>query len=51
MGVVALTSFIGLWIWGDTAFGWTDPDGRIRLALFACFVFGTLLGYRVSKPN
>jgi hypothetical protein len=48
MGMIALAMFIGLWGWGHQAFGWYDPDGQVRLAIFASFIFGIICGYRVK---
>lgn len=48
MGLMAFAMFVGLWGWGNQLFGWDDPDGQVRLALFATFVFGMICGYRVK---
>lgn len=48
MGMIALAMFIGLWGWGQQMFGWADPVGQVRLALFASFIFGIICGYRVK---
>jgi hypothetical protein len=32
--------------WGATYFGWDDPDGKVRVALFTSFVLGALCGYK-----
>lgn len=42
MGILALAMFIGLWGWGQQMFGWADPDGQVRLAMFASFIFGII---------
>ncbi len=46
MGVLALAMFIGLWGWGGEMFGWPDPDGQVRLALFASFLFGIICAWK-----
>ncbi len=43
---LAIAIFIALFGWGADYFGWDDPDGKIRLALFTCFILGTLCGYK-----
>ncbi len=48
MGMLALAMFIGLWGWGQDIFGWSDPDGQVRLAIFASFIFGIICGFRVK---
>jgi hypothetical protein len=48
MGMLALAMFIGLWGWGQDMFGWADPDGQVRLAIFASFIFGIICGFRVK---
>lgn len=48
MGVIALGMFIGLWGWGQEAFGWADPDGQIHMAIFVTFILGIICGYRVK---
>ena len=42
VGILALAMFIGLWGWGQQMFGWSDPDGQVRLAMFASFIFGII---------
>ena len=43
---LALAIFVALFGWGSTYFGWSDPEGKVQLALFTCFVLGTLCGYK-----
>lgn len=45
-GMVALAMFVALFGWGATYFGWSDPDGKVRLALFTTFILGFLVGYK-----
>lgn len=47
MVVLALGSFIGLFIYGGEMIGWDDPAGHVQLALFMAFLFGIVSGYRV----
>ena len=46
--IVGLASaiFIALFGWGSTYFGWSDPDGKVQLALAAAFVLGCVAGYK-----
>lgn len=43
---LALAIFVALFGWGARYFGWSDPEGKVQLALFTCFILGTLCGYR-----
>lgn len=49
MSGLALAMFVGLFAWGQEAVGYSDPDGKVRLALFAAFCFGLLTGYRANR--
>ncbi|WP_183112336.1 hypothetical protein [Sphingomonas sp. So64.6b] len=48
MATLAMTMFVALFAFGGQYFGWTDPVGRVQLALFSAFVFGIICGYRVK---
>ena len=43
---LALAMFICLFGWGDEYFGWSDPSGKVQIALFTAFILGIILGYR-----
>jgi hypothetical protein len=43
---VAIAAFVALFGWGATYFGWTDPDGKVQLALAASFILGVFAGYK-----
>jgi len=43
---LAVAIFVALFGWGATYFGWSDPEGKVRLALFTTFVLGVLCGNR-----
>ena len=43
---IALAMFIALFGWGAEYFGWTDPTGRIQLALFTSFLLGAVASYK-----
>ena len=45
---LAIALFVALFGWGANYFGWDDPDGKVRLALFTCFVLGTLCGHKAK---
>jgi hypothetical protein len=46
MAVIAIAMFIALFGLGSRYFGWSDPDGKVQLALAASFIFGIISGYR-----
>lgn len=48
MGGIALMMFVALFGFGDEFVGWSDVDGKIKLALFASFVFGIICGWRTK---
>ena len=43
---IAIAFFVALFAFGGKYFGWDDPDGKVRLALAACFILGVIGGYR-----
>lgn len=43
---LAIAIFVALIGWGASYFGWSDPEGKIQLALFTSFVLGGLCGYQ-----
>lgn len=45
---VAIAMFIALFGWGSTYFGWSDPDGKVQLALATSFILGIIGGYKVK---
>ena len=49
MAWLAMILFIALFAFGGQYFGWDDPSGRVQLALFSAFIFGTICGYRVKS--
>ena len=48
MAWIAMALFIALFMFGDTLVGWSDAGGRVQLALFSAFIFGTISGYRAK---
>jgi hypothetical protein len=45
---IALGCFVGLFAFGGSWLGWTDPAGKVQLALFMSFLFGIVCGYRTK---
>ena len=46
MVAIAAMMFMGLFGFGASYFGWSDPEGKVRLALFATFTLGIICGYK-----
>ena len=46
MVALAALMFMGLFGFGASFFGWSDPEGTVRLALFATFTLGIICGYK-----
>lgn len=46
MVFLALAIFVGLFGWGAQYFGWSDPVGKVQLALFTSFILGMVCGYK-----
>ncbi len=46
---LAIAIFIGIFGWGATYFGWSDPNHRVQLALAASFILGVLSGYKIRS--
>ena len=42
----AAALFIGMFGWGATYLGWSDPEGKVQFALFTTFILGILCGYK-----
>jgi hypothetical protein len=49
VGGIAIGMFIALVGWGSRYFGWSDPDGKIQLALVTAFILGIIGGYRAKS--
>ena len=45
---IAVAMFIALFGWGSGYFGWTDPNGKVQLALATSFILGIIGGYRAK---
>ncbi len=46
MVALATLMFMGLFGFDASYFGWSDPEGKVRLALFATFTLGIICGYK-----
>ena len=46
MVAIAAMMFVALFGWGQGYFHWTDPTGKIQLALFTSFILGIICGYK-----
>lgn len=45
---LAIAIFVALFGFGASYFGWSDPDGKIQLALATSFILGILSGYKAK---
>jgi hypothetical protein len=45
---VAIAMFVALVGWGADYFGWSDPDGKIQLAIITTFIMGVICGYKTK---
>ena len=46
---IAIAMFIAVFGWGASYFGWSDPDGKVQLALATCFILGCVGGYKTKS--
>jgi len=46
MVAIAAMMFVALFGWGQEYFHWSDPSGKIQLALFTSFILGIICGYK-----
>jgi hypothetical protein len=49
VGGIAIAMFIALVGWGSRYFGWSDPDGKVQLALATSFILGIIGGFRARS--
>jgi hypothetical protein len=45
---LAIAMFIALFGWGSTYFGWSDPEGKVQLALVTSFILGIIGGFKAK---
>ena len=43
---IAVAMFVAMFAWGSNYFGWSDPEGKVQLALFTSFILGIIGGYK-----
>ena len=43
---IAIAMFIALFGWGARYFGWSDPSGKVQLALVTAFILGIVASYK-----
>ena len=46
---IAVAMFVALFGWGSSYFGWSDPQGRVQLALVTSFILGIIGGYKAKE--
>jgi hypothetical protein len=49
IGGIVIAMFIALVAWGANYFGWSDPDGKVQLALITSFILGIIGGVRAKS--
>ncbi|HEX6783424.1 MAG TPA: hypothetical protein VF098_02045 [Sphingomicrobium sp.] len=49
VGGIAIAMFVALVGWGGKYIGWTDPDGKVQLALVTAFILGIVGGFKAAK--
>ena len=49
VGAVAIAMFVALVGWGGRYFGWSDPDGKVQLALITAFILGIIGGFKARS--
>jgi hypothetical protein len=48
VGALAIAMFVALVGFGGKYFGWSDPDGKVMLALVTSFILGIIGGYKAK---
>ena len=43
---IAIAMFVALIGFGGNYFGWSDPDGKVQLALITSFILGIIGGFK-----
>ena len=46
VGAIAIAMFVALVGFGGKYFGWSDPDGKVQLALVTAFILGIIGGFK-----
>jgi hypothetical protein len=45
---ITVAMFVALFGWGAYYFGWSDPQGKVQLALATSFILGIIGGYKAK---
>ena len=45
---LCIAMFVALVGWGGDYFGWSDPGGKIQLAIITTFILGIICGYKTK---
>ena len=45
---IAVAMFVALFGWGSSYFGWSDPQGKVQLALVTSFILGIIGGFKAK---
>jgi hypothetical protein len=48
VGALAIAMFVVLVGFGGKYFGWSDPNGKVQLALATSFILGIIGGYKAK---
>jgi hypothetical protein len=46
VGGIAIAMFVALVGFGGKYFGWSDPDGKVQLAMVTSFILGIIGGFK-----
>ena len=46
---IAAMMFIALFGWGQDYFHWSDPSGKVQLALATSFILGIVCGFKTRQ--
>ena len=46
VGGISIAMFVALVGFGGKYFGWSDPDGKVQLALITSFILGIIGGFK-----
>jgi hypothetical protein len=46
VGGISIAMFVALVGFGQKYFGWSDPDGKVQLALITSFILGIIGGFK-----
>jgi hypothetical protein len=49
VGALSIAMFVALVGFGGKYFGWSDPEGKVQLALATSFILGIIGGYKAKN--